>query len=72
MVQYYLQQLQQGAYPSFKLDFELEDQFDAAVFPQIYEVLLNGLPVVLDDNGRLDGWMDGRISTSSAKTPGTA
>ena len=57
MVQHYLDQLQQGAYPSFKLDFELEDQFDSAVFPQIYEVLLNGLPVTLDDNGQLDGYL---------------
>ncbi len=57
MVRYYLQQLQQGAYPSFKLDFELEDQFDSAVFPKIYEVLLNGLPVKLDDNGQLDGYL---------------
>jgi hypothetical protein len=56
-VQYYLQQLQQGAYPSFKLDFELEDRFDAAIFPKVYEVLINGLPVTLDDNGQLDGYL---------------
>jgi len=56
-VEYYLQQLQQGAYPSFKLDFELEDQFDSKVFPQIYEVLINGLPITLDDNGQIDGYL---------------
>jgi len=56
-VSYYLQQLQQGAYPSFKLDFELEDQFDPKVFPQNYEVLVNGLPVTLDDNAQLDGYL---------------
>ena len=56
-VSYYLQQLQQGAYPSFKLDFELEDMFDPVVFPQNYEVLVNGLPVALDDNAQLDGYL---------------
>jgi hypothetical protein len=56
-VTYYLQQLQQGAYPSFKLDFELEDMFDPVVFPQNYEVLINGLPVTLDDNAQLDGYL---------------
>lgn len=56
-IQYYLQQLQQGAYPSFKLDFELEDQFNPLVFPQNYEVLINGLPVNLDDNAQLDGYL---------------
>ena len=56
-IQYYLQQLQQGAYPSFKLDFELEDQFDPKVFPQNYQVLINGLPVELDDNAQLDGYL---------------
>ncbi len=56
-VSYYLKQVQQGAYPSFKLDFELEDMFDPKVFPQNYEVLLNGLPVSLDDNAQLDGYL---------------
>jgi hypothetical protein len=56
-VKYYLQQLQQGAYPSFKLDFELEDMFDPVVFPQNYEVLINGLPVTLDDNAQIDGYL---------------
>ena len=56
-VSYYLQQLQQGAYPSFKLDFELEDMYDPVVFPQNYEVLINGLPVTLDDNAQLDGYL---------------
>ena len=56
-VSHYLKQLQQGQYPSFKLDFELEDMFDPKVFPQNYEVLVNGLPVVLDDNAQLDGYL---------------
>jgi hypothetical protein len=56
-IQYYLQQLQQGAYPSFKLDFELEDHFESKVFSQIYEVLLNGLPITIDDNGQIDGYL---------------
>ena len=56
-VGHYYKQLQQGQYPSFKLDFELEDMFDPKVFPQNYEVLINGLPVSLDDNAQLDGYL---------------
>lgn len=56
-VSHYLKQLQQGQYPSFKLDFELEDMFNPKVFPQNYEVLVNGLPVTLDDNAQLDGYL---------------
>ena len=39
------------------MDFELEDMFDPVVFPQNYEVLINGLPVSLDDNAQLDGYL---------------
>ncbi|MCB9760091.1 MAG: hypothetical protein H6739_09680 [Alphaproteobacteria bacterium] len=47
-VTFYLQQLQQGTYPMFPLDFELENEFDLDQFDKEYEVLLNGLPVEID------------------------
>jgi hypothetical protein len=54
---YYLTQLQQGAYPSFKLDYEFEDRFDPGVFNKNYEVLINGLPTVVDNNAQMPGYL---------------
>ena len=52
-VGYYLQQLQSGTFPTIKVDFEQENQFEEDFFEK-YEILLNGLPVELDENAQFD------------------
>ena len=52
-ISYLLQQLQNGSFPTLKVDFELENVFEED-FNETYEVRLNGLPVELDANGRID------------------
>jgi hypothetical protein len=42
-VQYYLQGLQDGRYPFYSVDFELENEFDVDDFTGEYEVYMNGL-----------------------------
>ena len=37
-----------------KVDFQTQDSFDLESFTKEYEVLINGLPVEVDDNGELD------------------
>ncbi len=54
---YYLTQLQQGAYPSFKLDYEFEDRFEPTVFNKNYEIRINGLPTPLDNNAQMPGYL---------------
>ncbi len=56
-VGFLLKQLQQGAFPSFKVDFEQENQWDPEEFNKSYEVLINGLPVELDANARIDAFL---------------
>ncbi len=53
----YLNLLQQGAYPSFKFDFEFEDRYDPEAFASNYEVLINGLPAELDRNAQIDAYL---------------
>ena len=53
-INYFLQQLQQGAFPTLKVDFEQENQFELEQFTGEYEVLVNGLPVELDANAQID------------------
>ncbi|MDP6933575.1 MAG: hypothetical protein QGG40_11695 [Myxococcota bacterium] len=53
-INYLLQQLQQGSYPSFKVDFEQENEFDEEWFNETYEILVNGLPIELDENAQMD------------------
>lgn len=53
MVNYYLTELQDGAFPTFPIDFELEDFFDKETFDEEYEVFLNGLPVEVDEEGQV-------------------
>ncbi len=52
-ISYLLQQLQNGAFPTLKLDFELENHFEED-FNDNYEVRLNGLPIELDSNAQID------------------
>jgi hypothetical protein len=50
----YLNQLQQGNFPSFKIDFDQEGYFDAETFNKDYEVLMNGIAVEVDADAQLD------------------
>lgn len=56
-INYYLGQLQQGAYPVFKIDFEQENNYDEEQFNKDYEILINGIPVELDANAQLDAFL---------------
>ncbi len=50
-----LQQLQQGVFPTLRLDFELEgEDFDLEGYLNEYETFLNGLPIEPDEQGRFD------------------
>ena len=53
-IEYYVDLLQKGVFPSMKVDFQTQDSFDLESFTKEYEVLINGLPVEVDDNGELD------------------
>jgi hypothetical protein len=53
-IQYYVDLLQRGIFPSMKVDFEMDTGFDQKSFDKEYEVLINGLPVEIDTNGELD------------------
>lgn len=52
-IQYFLQQLQNGTFPTFKADFEQENRFEED-FNDNYEVLMNGLPIELDQDAQFD------------------
>lgn len=50
-----LQQLQQGVFPSLKIDFQQEGlDFDLEGFGAEYEVQLNGIPTAPDEKGQID------------------
>ncbi|MDP2308714.1 MAG: hypothetical protein Q8P18_22020 [Pseudomonadota bacterium] len=50
-----LQQLQQGAYPNLKIDFEQEgEDFNAEKFAESYEIYLNGIKTDPSDDGQMD------------------
>ena len=50
-----LQMLQQGAFPSLKVDFELEgEKFDKETFLSEYKVLMSGIDTEPDEQGQLD------------------
>lgn len=47
--------LQQGAFPTLKVDFEMEgENFDLEAFSKQYEVFFNGLPTEPDEEGQVD------------------
>ena len=51
----YLTMMQQGAFPTLKINFELDGaDFDAEDFATKYEIYLNGLAVTPDEQGELD------------------
>ncbi len=49
----YLNQLNNGGFPKFPLDFELDNQFDVDEFGKEYKILLNGIEVVPNDDARV-------------------
>lgn len=53
-IAYYLQQLQQGSFPSLKVDFEQENIWDEEAFNKEYDILINGIPALPDSNGQID------------------
>lgn len=56
-ISYYLGQLQQGVFPSFPLDFEQENVWNLEQFDKEYELLVNGIPMQLDTNARVDTFL---------------
>ncbi|GDX81598.1 hypothetical protein LBMAG42_34090 [Deltaproteobacteria bacterium] len=54
-IQQYLTMMQQGAFTTMKINFELEGvDFDAEDFATKYEIYLNGLKTEPDDQGEID------------------
>ena len=54
-IQQYLTMMQQGAFPTLKINFEQDGvDFDAEDFAARYEILLNGLKVEPDEQGEID------------------
>lgn len=54
-IAYILQQLQQGAFPNLKIDFEQEgEDFDLEKFAGQYEIYLNGIQTDPSDDGQMD------------------
>lgn len=54
-VGFILQQLQQGAYPTLRIDFQQEGQdFDAETFNKSYEIYLNGIVTEPNDRGQME------------------
>ena len=53
-IKYQLQQLRDGAYPSFKGDFQRENKFDIEEFMKTYELYVNGIPMEPDGRGQID------------------
>ncbi len=52
-VNYYLSEMQKGAYPTFPLDFELDGEFDIEDFEKEYQVFLNGVEAEIDAEARV-------------------
>lgn len=53
-VNYYLSEMQKGAFPTFPLDFELDGEFDIEQFEKEYQVFLNGVEVTIDAEARVE------------------
>lgn len=50
-----VQMMQQGAFPTLKVDFEQEGvEFKTEDYPKVYETMLNGMQVEPDDEGQID------------------
>ena len=53
-IKYQLSQLRNGAYPSYKGDFQRENNFDIEEFLKTYELYVNGIPMEPDGRGQID------------------
>ncbi len=53
-IQFLLNQLQQGVFPSFKGDFALGGQYEGGQFTTEYELFINGIAAELDGRGQMD------------------
>ncbi len=54
-IAFILTQLQQGGFPTLKIDFEQEgEDFDMEVFAQSYEIYLNGIKTDPSEEGQMD------------------
>lgn len=53
-IQFLLNQLQQGVFPSFKGDFALGGRYDGVQFAKDYELYINGIAAELDGRGQMD------------------
>ena len=53
-IQQYIDRLRSGVFPSMKIDFQIEGDFDKEKFDKTYEVFVNGLPREIDSNGQID------------------
>jgi hypothetical protein len=62
-IEHYVDLLQKGVFPAMTVDFQTQDSFDLEDFSKEYEVLINGLPVEVDDNGELEVFL-GRADIS--------
>ncbi|MEC7985403.1 MAG: hypothetical protein VX278_09580, partial [Myxococcota bacterium] len=51
-VEFYLEQIRQGVFPTMRIDFQMEDVFKKEKFDKQYEILFNGLPVQVDELGQ--------------------
>ena len=53
-IQQYIDRLRSGVFPSMKIDFQIEGDFNKEEFDKTYEVFVNGLPREIDSNGQID------------------
>jgi hypothetical protein len=53
-IQQYIDRLRSGVFPSMKIDFQIEGNFNKEDFDETYEVFVNGLPREIDSNGQID------------------
>ena len=56
-IQQYIDRLRSGVFPSMKIDFQIEGDFDKEKFDKTYEVFVNGLPREIDSNGQIDVYL---------------
>ncbi len=53
-IKFQLDKLREGAYPSFKGDFQRESAFNLEDFLKNYELVVNGIPMELDARGQIN------------------
>ncbi|HCH66904.1 MAG TPA: hypothetical protein DFR83_29135 [Deltaproteobacteria bacterium] len=53
-IKYQLQQIRNGAYPSYKGDFQRDNSYSSEDFTKTYELFVNGIPMEPDGRGQID------------------